>query len=459
MKNYYRIMLGKKSVYADECHKGNFIGADFDIKLDLTRKLPDNWRHFNKEFIPVLLKTHPEKTKVSAGLACGALWTIAKGLQKGDIVLCPNGSGSYLVGEISEDYTYQAGKILPHRRGVKWYQKTIDRSEMSEALQNSSGSIGTVSTVTKFAEEIEGLIAGARPATIISTDNTVEDPSEFALEKHLEDFLIKNWKQTELGKNYDVFEEDGELVGQQYPSDTGPIDILAISKDKNVDRWYKSRTAGCFLYFEDEGLFNGASAKVIGEKGLDGKDSDPKKVWKGGDGEVGGNAGLISVFTSRDLDPFSGVISNQFGKGGKGGSGAFQIPGKGVAASIDPVSRRVSEHHWVGCLVKRQGKLVERHDFANPAIRSLDLSFSIGSPSSYNGYGEASGKLEVRRGKDGASLAPEVIASLNGVDGKDGVSAPPELIYLSKSKFLESQTEQCPDCSPLKIVMEKNHDE
>jgi restriction system protein len=37
---------------------------------------------------------------------------------------------------------------------------------------------------------------------------------------------------TELGKRYDIYQEDGELVGQQYPSDTGPIDILAISKDK-----------------------------------------------------------------------------------------------------------------------------------------------------------------------------------------------------------------------------------
>lgn len=35
-----------------------------------------------------------------------------------------------------------------------------------------------------------------------------------------------------MGQNYDIFEEDGELVGQQYPSDTGPIDILAISKNK-----------------------------------------------------------------------------------------------------------------------------------------------------------------------------------------------------------------------------------
>ena len=35
-----------------------------------------------------------------------------------------------------------------------------------------------------------------------------------------------------MGKQYDIYEEEGQLVGQQYPSDTGPIDILAISKDK-----------------------------------------------------------------------------------------------------------------------------------------------------------------------------------------------------------------------------------
>ena len=50
----------------------------------------------------------------------------------------------------------------------------------------------------------------------------------------MEDFLVQNWKQTELGKHYEIFEEDGEIVGQQYPSDTGPIDILALSKDKKT---------------------------------------------------------------------------------------------------------------------------------------------------------------------------------------------------------------------------------
>lgn len=232
MKNYYRIMLGRKSVYADECYKGNYVGVGFIRDVDLTGKLPDNWRLFNQEFIPVYLKKNPDKTKVSAGLACGALWTISKGILKGDIVLCPNGAGSYFVGEVLDDYSYHSGENFPHRRTVRWYSKTIERSEMSEALKNSTGSIGTVSNITKFADEIERLIAGIAPATLLSTDDTVEDPSVFALEKHLEDFLIQNWKQTELGKHYNIYEEDGELVGQQYPTDTGSIDILAISKDK-----------------------------------------------------------------------------------------------------------------------------------------------------------------------------------------------------------------------------------
>jgi len=225
-------MLGRKSVFADEAYKGNFIGVDFGLGMDLSNRLPENWREFNREFIPIFLEKHLDRTKIAAGLACGILWTIAKGILVGDIVLCPDGKGNYLVGEIAGDYEYQKGEILPHRRSVRWYSRVIPREEMSGPLRNSAGSIGTVSNISRFSEEIEKLISGSQPSSIFTTDETIEDPSTFALEKHLEDFLVQNWKQTELGKKYDIFEEEGELVGQQYPSDTGPIDILAISKDK-----------------------------------------------------------------------------------------------------------------------------------------------------------------------------------------------------------------------------------
>src|SRR5713226_1069484 len=112
MRNYYRIMLGKGSIYAEEGFAGNFIGADFGIAQDLTHKLPEEWRTFNREFIPIFLAAHPDKTKVGAGLACGALWTVSKGIKKGDVVLCPDGSGRYRVGEVTGDYAYEPGKVL-----------------------------------------------------------------------------------------------------------------------------------------------------------------------------------------------------------------------------------------------------------------------------------------------------------------------------------------------------------
>jgi len=234
MKTYYRLMLGAKSIYAKECFAGNFIGVDFGIHVDLTGRFHNTWREFNKEFIPVYLEKHPDKKKVAAGLACATIWVVSHYLKMGDIVLCPNGEGSYMVGEIQSGYFYESGQILPHRRTVKWYPVLIERSAMSDALRNSTGAIATYCDITKYAEEIENLIGGNKPPTIISTDESVEDPSVFALEKHLEDFLVQNWAHSELGKQYNIYEVDGELVGQQYPTDTGNIDILAISKDKKT---------------------------------------------------------------------------------------------------------------------------------------------------------------------------------------------------------------------------------
>jgi restriction system protein len=231
MKSYYRVMLGAKSIHADACLSGGFIGTDFDLHENLSGKLPAEWRAFNKAYVPVYLATHPGKSKISAGLACGAIWTVSKGIQKGDVVLCPDGTGRYRVGEVSGDYRYESGQVLPHRRPVSWLSVSIERAAMSEALRHSTGSIGTVSNVSQHRDEIEKLLGGAVPPVLVATDSTVENPSAFALEEHLEDFLVANWPHTELGKDYDIYEEDGEKA-QQYQTDTGPVDILAVSKDR-----------------------------------------------------------------------------------------------------------------------------------------------------------------------------------------------------------------------------------
>jgi len=232
MRNYYKVMLGPKSSYVKECVNGNFIGADYGIRVDLTDLLSKNWQDFNHAITPIYLADNPDKSKVAAGQACGSLWTMGKVIQKGDIIVCPNGKRVFLFGEVTSDYSYHPDEILPHRRSVKWYSASMPRGEVSTEMNESTFYSGTIANISKHATEIEAIIVGnGVPAVILSKDPTIEDPSEFAFEEHLEDFLVKNWPSTEIGKNYDIYAEDGEF-GRQYKCDTGFIDILAISKDK-----------------------------------------------------------------------------------------------------------------------------------------------------------------------------------------------------------------------------------
>lgn len=231
-KSYYRVMLGRKSAFAAECFAGGFIGVDYELEEDLSNSLPEEWRDFNRKYIPIYLASHPDKSRITAGLACGAVWTVCKGINEGDIALSPDGAGSYRVAEVTGGYYYVPDGPLPHRRKVRWLDIAIARSAMTEALRNSVGSTGTVCDISSYASEIEGFLKSAPALTIIASDPTIEDPTAFAMEKHLEAFLATNWDHTELAQTFSIFEEDGEKVGQQYLTGAGPIDILAISKDR-----------------------------------------------------------------------------------------------------------------------------------------------------------------------------------------------------------------------------------
>jgi restriction system protein len=211
--------------------KDGFIGVDYEIAQNLTPDLTDNFREFNAKYIPIYLTGHPGKTKIGAGLACGFTWTVARGLKQGDIVISPDGSGAYHVGEITGGYFYKPGGVLPHRRPVAWYPNTIERAAMSGPLRRSTNSTGTCCDITQYATELKALIGGQANPALVASDPTVEDPAVFALEKYLEDFLVSNWAKTDLGKKYDIYTVDGEQIGQQFQTDTGPVDVLAVSKD------------------------------------------------------------------------------------------------------------------------------------------------------------------------------------------------------------------------------------
>lgn len=181
MKKYNRVMLGKGGRFAKLCRQEGFIGSEFEVKRDLSDSLYENWRDFNKKFIPIWMDIVPGKTKTSAGLVCGFTWTIAKGLKQGDIVLCPSGEGYYYVGTVASDYYYVPDADLPHRRKVEWMDKVIPRKSMSKKLQNSSGSIGTCCDLTKYADELKMLLDN-----VVTPSNT-ETPKEPKANKNYEE--------------------------------------------------------------------------------------------------------------------------------------------------------------------------------------------------------------------------------------------------------------------------------
>ncbi len=234
-RRYYKAMPGSSHGMLEQFLAEDFIAVDFGVNTDLSDAFTDDFREFSQKMIPIIQKFRPEKTKVSAGLAAGCIWRIGRGMSLGDIVLCPNSDNELHIGEISGGYFYSEGNQFPHRRKVTWHPNRVHRHDFSKQFQNSLRAGQSVICLDDYADEITQVIDDGGPRVILkSNDATIENPAVFALEKYLEEFLITNWEKTDLAKNYSIYTEDGEIVGQQYETDTGPIDILAISKDQKT---------------------------------------------------------------------------------------------------------------------------------------------------------------------------------------------------------------------------------
>ena len=233
MTAYYRIMAGKASMHAKACFDGGFIGTDFGITENVSADLDGGREAFIKKYGPIYLTSHPDKSKVATSLACSAIYTVSRGIEIGDVILTPDGNHGYRVGEVTSGYWHAPGGPLPHRRSVHWRQKPVPIEAMSSALQASAGSQQTCISLSPHGNEIAQLIGIEGSPDPVDPDGVrIDDPVVFAMEKHLEAFLVANWDKTPLGKSYDIYQDDGDAVGQQYMTSVGTIDILAQSKDK-----------------------------------------------------------------------------------------------------------------------------------------------------------------------------------------------------------------------------------
>jgi hypothetical protein len=88
------------------------------------------------------------------------------------------------------------------------------------AKERSEQKTETIISVQKEEEE-EDLL----PEDSISTEEN--DTGFMPLEKHLEEYIMKNWDIVDFGEKLSLYREDDGTPGQQYITDVGIIDILA----------------------------------------------------------------------------------------------------------------------------------------------------------------------------------------------------------------------------------------
>ncbi|MCH2227339.1 MAG: endonuclease NucS [Candidatus Caenarcaniphilales bacterium] len=228
-KEYYRLLLGRKYAAAPACFENGYIGVDYGFTVDLTNDQSKSWLEFKDKYIEAYMNIKTDSSKHGAAQNLGTISTF-KQMAIGSIVICPLDSSSLIIGEVTSDYYYAEGENLPHRRNIKFKDETISKEEFSEGLIKAIENRRTLRQLNEFSSELDSLCTGIK---LGENDLNKDETIVFALESHLENFLIANWEKTELGKLYDIYEEDGEITGEQFKTDTGRIDILAISKDKN----------------------------------------------------------------------------------------------------------------------------------------------------------------------------------------------------------------------------------
>jgi restriction system protein len=230
----YRMMLGERSKYADQCYELSFVGVDYDINEDISGDLYLTPKEFQDVYVPRYINNRPERSKIAAAQACSALYKLGSRMQLNDVVLCANKDRSYRVGLVTGPYRYDSKSVLPHQRPVKWVDE-IRRDDMSEALRNTTGSTLTLIDVSSYFSEISQLLTEYSLSDSVDSGFVAAEAQgqSFRFERHLEDFIVENWSQTPFGGEYDIYRE-GEAYGKQLITEAGRIDILAQSKDKKT---------------------------------------------------------------------------------------------------------------------------------------------------------------------------------------------------------------------------------
>jgi len=202
----------------------------FDLANNLIsigwNRLGDVSKMSREELSEAVASTYAEKPPATKSLLANMIWGFYHEIGPGDSVLARRGRKTLAaVGRVSQSAFYAPGKNPAHEHPnfleVSWQEQPRDKV--------FPGVVFPMLTLAELSEEQfcsfrDG--SGVQPVPS-EVPETIRDPDAFVLEKYLEEFIVSNF-DTIFKRELTIYVDAEGNDGQQYATDIGPIDILAV---------------------------------------------------------------------------------------------------------------------------------------------------------------------------------------------------------------------------------------
>jgi Holliday junction resolvase-like predicted endonuclease len=216
--SFWKISPGKQACLWEEFKAKNYIAIGWDDIGDL-RKFA-NRDEIIREFYDFYPDSLPDQ-----------VLEFFYDMKKGDKVLIYGNKSVYALGEILSDYYYKEEEsdvyyLYNHRRDVKWLEipdPPLSIEVLPEELQRKLMRPRTIIELTEDEwKSIEEVIKEQPPPEEREQPSPTEPSFSISLERTLRDHLAENPNLLEYGL---------QLIGKEYPTGAGNIDILLKDKD------------------------------------------------------------------------------------------------------------------------------------------------------------------------------------------------------------------------------------
>lgn len=183
-----------------------------------------------EELIKAVASAYPDTPNATKSLFVNMLWSFYHEINPGDIVIARKGRKTLTaVGKVTKGAFYAPGKnphlaapgsSHPNFLEVGWLDQPRDKG-----FPNIVFPMHSVYEITE--NQYQSLVEGTITDSVADLSEAVEDQNAFVLEKYLEEFIVSNFEVIFKGK-LKIYEDAEGLDGQQYATDIGSIDILAM---------------------------------------------------------------------------------------------------------------------------------------------------------------------------------------------------------------------------------------